>query len=110
MLPSPDVGVDPSAVPERFLLPGTQVRKVSDEGGVDVYALNIPFGVTEAFDRYRKRLGPPDYQEIAVDNEGFEAEIYLRESSRGRLLAIQIRQPRCTEASAVFVSVDNRPR
>lgn len=110
VLPSPDRDVDMSLVDDRFVLPGSVVRQVLDEDGLLVIALNVPFGVTESLERYKDRLGPPEYSVVSEDNEGFEAELYLRDTERGNLLAVQIRQPRCTEASGVFVQVDNRER
>lgn len=110
MFPSPDADVDMSEVPTEFVLPGSVVRKVTNESGLLVIALNVPYGVTESLELYKDQLDPPDYEILSEDNEGFEAELYLKDSERGNILAVQIRQPRCDEASGVFVQVDNRER
>lgn len=108
-LPSPDAYVDPSEVPPRFRLDGTAtVRRVSEEDGLLVFALNLPYGVQESFDRFKASLGPPRYQIVSEDNEGFEAELYLHDRKEDRLLAIQVRRPNCDEASAAFVTIDKR--
>lgn len=108
-LPSPDADADPSEVPPQFLLDGTAtVRRVSEEDGLLVFALNLPYGVQEAFDRFKASLTPPRYQVVSEDNEGFEAELYLHDEQEGRLLAIQVRRPNCDEVSAAFVTIDKR--
>ena len=109
-LPSPAPGVDASEVPEEFLLKGSQVRQVSDEKDLFVVALNVPLGVQEALDAYREKLAPPKFEIVSEDNEGFEAEMYLRRAEDGNLMAVQIRRPGCAEASAVFVTVAKRSR
>lgn len=110
VLPSPEPGVETSKVRDEFVLPDSEVRQVMDENDLLVIALNVPYGVTESLEMYKERLGAPDYDVISEDNEGFEAELYLQDSKTKNLLAVQIRQPRCTEASAVYVQVDNRER
>lgn len=110
MLPSPKPSVDLTLVKDEFVLPGSVVRQVSNKEGLLVIALNVPFGVTDSLKRYKEQLDPPEYEVISEDNEGFEAELFLRNSKKGNLLAVQIRRPQCVEASAVFVQVDNRER
>jgi hypothetical protein len=104
-LPSPEPGVDTSSVPEEFVLEGSEIRQVSDEKDLFVVALNVPVGVDEAFRAYRRQLSPPDYEIVSEDFEGFEAELFLRRAEDGKLMAVQIRRPNCSEASAVFVTV-----
>lgn len=110
VLPSPEANVDTTRVKDEFVLPDSEIRQVIDEKGLLVIALNVPYGVTESLEMYKERLGAPDYDVISEDNEGFEAELYLQDAKTKNLLAVQIRQPRCTEASAVYVQVDNRER
>lgn len=109
VLPSPDADADPSEVPPQFLLDGTAtVRRVSEEDGLLVFALNLPYGVEEAFNRFKESLAPPRYQIVSEDNEGFEAELYFHDQQDDRLLAIQVRRPNCDEVSAAFVTIDKR--
>jgi hypothetical protein len=108
-LPSPDADADASEVPEQFLLDGTAtLRRASEEDGLLVFGLNLPYDVSEAVDRFKTSLAPPRYQVLSEDNEGFEAELYFHDKQEDRLLAIQIRRPNCDTASAAFVTIDKR--
>jgi hypothetical protein len=109
-LPSPGPKADVSKVPEDFLLDGEAVvRKVSRQDGLLVIALNVPLTIREVYDRYSEALVPPEYEPITDDFEGFEAEIYLRQTATGSLLAIQARRPQCEEASSVFITINENP-
>jgi hypothetical protein len=108
-LPSPGQKVDPSVVPEQYLLDGKAiVRKVTERNDLFVVALNVPLTVNAAFGAYLDALGPPRYQLITKENEGFEAEIYLRDGEQKNLMAVQIRQPQCVEAVSVYITEDRR--
>ena len=108
-LPSPGPNVDPSRVPEQYLLDGEAiVRKVTEENDLFVVALNVPLTVNAAFGAYLEALAPPRYKVITKENEGFEAEIYLRDSKQENLMAVQIRQPQCVEAVSVYITEDRR--
>ena len=83
-LPSPGPKVDPTRVPEQYLLDGTAiVRKVTEANDLFVVALNVPLTVNAAYGAYLDALGPPRYRLITKENEGFEAEIYLRDVQAG---------------------------
>jgi hypothetical protein len=108
-LPSPGPKVDPSRVPDQYLLDGTAiVRKVTERNDLFVVALNVPLTVNAAYGAYLDALGPPRYRVITKENEGFEAEIYLRDVHQENLMAVQIRQPQCTEAVSVYITEDRR--
>ena len=108
-LPSPGPKVDPSRVPKQYLLGGEAiVRKVTERNDLFVVALNVPLTVNAAYGAYLDALGPPRYQVITKDNEGFEAEIYLRDSEQKNLMAVVIRQPQCVEAVSVYITEDRR--
>ena len=96
-----------SRVPDEFLLEGTEVRKVTEGKDLDVFALNVPYSVTEAYDLYRAALRPPRYEMITHENEVFEMEIYLRRRD-GTFVAVQARRPRCDHSSSVFVTLSRR--
>ncbi|MGH2753529.1 MAG: hypothetical protein ACRDLB_03780 [Actinomycetota bacterium] len=108
-LPSPGPRVDASDVPEQYLLDGLAVvSKVTSAKGLFVVALNVPLTVNGAFGAYLDALGPPRYRVITKDNEGFEAEIYYRDVETENLMSVVIRQPRCVEAVAVYITEDRR--
>lgn len=110
-LPSPraDVAAKRDLIPSEFLLDGAAViRAIEKDGSRIVAQLNLPFTVDEAFERYRKAT-KAEYRVISVDNEGFEAEIYLRAIENETIAAIQIRKPRCEVATSAFVSLELKP-
>jgi hypothetical protein len=108
-LPSPGPKVDPSIVPKQYLLDGQAiVSKVTERHDLFVVSLNVPLTVNAAYGAYLDALRPPRYQLVTKDNEGFEAEIYLRDTQQENLMAIVIRQPRCVEAVSVYITEDRR--
>lgn len=110
-LPSPEPGTDATEVPPEFLLQGdAEVRRVHTEGKLLVVALNLPMPVAEAYERYQEALDRPDYEVITEDFEGFEFELYLRQTEHDRLVAVQVRRPLCEEASAAYVTIDRGRR
>jgi hypothetical protein len=62
----------------------------------------VRLGVEEALAFYEKAVKAGGYEVIQIDNEGFEAEMYLRR--KNRLAAIQIRTSTCDDRSIVFVN------
>lgn len=110
-LPSPRAGAEKKRglIPEEFLLGGdATIRAIEKDGSRIVAQLNLPLSVNEAFDRYKKDT-LPTYEVISEDNEGFEAEIYLRARKDHTLAAVQIRKPRCEVATSAFVSIELKP-
>ena len=102
-LPTPDADVDPALLPDHFLLDGAEVTKVQRTKKRLTAAINNPYGVTESFNLYKGIVKTAGYQVVGQDNEGFEAELYLRKGSQ--LGAIQIRTSRCPEATVTFVNL-----
>ena len=108
-LPSPGPNVDASGVPKQYLLDGQAiVRKVTERNDLYVVALNVPLTVNASYGAYLDALAPPRYIVITKENEGFEAEIYLRDAESENLMAVQIRQPQCVEAVSVYITEDRR--
>ena len=95
--------MDASLVPDHFLLEGAEVTKAQSTKKRLTAAINNPHGVTESFNLYKGRAKTAGYQIVGLDNEGFEAEIYLRKGTQ--LGAIQIRTSRCPEATVTFVNL-----
>lgn len=109
-LPSPSPGAGEAEIPaELELIEGTVVRYVTEEGGVTVYAVNVPAGIEEIYDTYRERLDGDRFELIDAENEGFEAELYWRDASSGGNVAFQVRNPGCEEASSGFLTLGKVP-
>jgi hypothetical protein len=103
-LPTPDPTDQRSdeLVPADLLPAGAEIAKSAAERGGFITAVNVPLGVQEAFAFYRKAVKEAGYESISVDNEGFEAELYLRR--KNHLAAIQIRTSTCDDRSIVFIN------
>ncbi|MDQ4065190.1 MAG: hypothetical protein M3161_04015 [Actinomycetota bacterium] len=78
------------------------VRAQRERGGF-IASLNVDLGVQEALARLTRVVQQQNYEIIQQDNEGFEAEIYIR--GEDELGAIQIRTSRCDDKSVVFVNI-----
>lgn len=102
-LPTPKSGLDASIMPKAFLLDGGQLADVTRSRGGFTAVVNIPYSVGKAFDLYHPAVKRAGFQLVGEDNEGFEAELYLR--NRRELGAVQIRRSICDKASIVFVNV-----
>ena len=86
-----------------YLMPeGAEISNVQAERGGFIAAINVRLGVTEALTFYEEAVKSNGYEVIQSDNEGFEAELYLRK--KNRLAAIQIRTSTCEDRSIVFVN------
>ncbi len=90
-------------VPKVFVIDEAEVVSAQRERGGFLASLNVDLGVQDALTRYRSVVRAADLEIIQQDNEGFEAEIYVR--GRDRLGAIQIRTSQCTTKSVVFLNV-----
>ena len=101
-LPTPEPDRDESLVPKLFLPAGSEISNAQAERGGFIAAINVPLGVTPAFDYYGDAVEDGGYEVIQTDNEGFEAELYLRKGKH--LAAVQIRTSTCDDRSIVFVN------
>ena len=102
-LPTPDRNVDPNAVVDDVLLmDGATIFRTQTREGRSVVGLNVPHGVTAAFDYYRRAAKQAGFDVLQLDNEGFEAEIYLK--AKRDLAAITIRSSVCEDAVVVFLN------
>lgn len=102
-LPTPDPGVRASLVPPGFLLEDMEVAKAHKTKERLSIALNNPRSVNESFALLKASAREAGFKIVGEDNEGFEAEIYLKDGNR--LGAIQIRGSRCPEATVVFLNI-----
>ena len=101
-LPTPEPERDETLVPAFFLPEGAEVSNATAERGGFLTVINVPLPVQGSFDFYSEAVKEAGYEVIQRDNEGFEAEIYLRKGKR--LAAIQIRQSKCSDRSIAFVN------
>ena len=94
---------DGSEIPKEFLLEDIEVGRVEKTKERLIASLYVPHNVQDALKLYRAAVRDAGYEIIRLDNEGFEAEIYLRRDDD--LAALQIRMSTCDDAVAVFVNV-----
>lgn len=103
-VPSPDPAARPELIPEPFLLDGdADVASAGRRKGGVTGVLSVELGVQEALPVYRKAVRAAGFDIVSEDNEGFEAEVYLKQGKR--LGAIQIRRTLCDDVSIVFVNI-----
>lgn len=103
-LPTPDPAAQPALIPPELLLDGdAEVALASRRKGGITGVLNIQMSVQDAFPIYKKAIERAGFELVGEDNEGFEAELYLK---RGKELgSLQIRTSVCQDAAVVFVNV-----
>lgn len=103
-LPTPDPAARADLIPRPFLLGGdAEVASAGKRRGGVTGVLNIRMSVQDAFPVYKRAIAQAGFELVAEDNEGFEAELYLR---RGKALgSLQIRTSVCEDAAVVFVNV-----
>lgn len=103
-LPKADPKADESLIPEPLLLGGeAEVAKTVVEQGRVIGALNVPHTVGEAFTRYKEALAETELEILQEDNEGFEAELYLKQGKE--LGSLQIRSSTCEDAVVVYLNL-----
>lgn len=102
-LPSPEPNTDADLIPDYFLPEGTELVRAQAERGGYLAMINIQLGVQDALEDYHSIVSDNGFEIIQEDNEGFEAEIYLRK--RKQLAAIQIRRSQCDDASVIFINL-----
>lgn len=103
-IPTPDPAAQAELVPQDLLLGGeaTVASAGRRKGGVTA-VLSVDLSVQDALMLYRKAVARAGFELVSEDNEGFEAELYLKQGER--LGALQIRRSLCDDASVVFVNV-----
>lgn len=107
-LPSPAPGLDARAIPEPFLLGGrAEPTLVEQRPGGFSAALNVPLSVSQALEAYRGALAEAGRRVVGEDNEGFEAELFVRRGDE--LGMIQVRRSVCEHSSVVFLNFVTYP-
>ncbi|MDQ4126288.1 MAG: hypothetical protein M3134_11935, partial [Actinomycetota bacterium] len=94
----------PELLPEPFLLDGdAEVASAGRRRGGVTAVLSVALPVQDALPLYKKAISGAGFELVGEDNEGFEAELYMKRGER--LGAIQIRRTLCDDVSIVFVNV-----
>jgi hypothetical protein len=101
-LPTPEPERDESVVPDVLLPDGAEISNAQTERGGFLAAINVKLSVGAALAFYKEAIKEAGYETINIDNEGFEAEMYLRR--KDKLAAIQIRTSTCDDRSIVFIN------
>jgi hypothetical protein len=98
-----DPKADASGIPESFLLEGVEVAKSIKGKKRLTVAMNNPRSVQESFPLYKEAVKDAGFELVGEDNEGFEAELYMRRGSQ--LGQIQIRSSPCPDATGVYLII-----
>ena len=103
-LPKPDPAAKVELIPQELLLHGdAEVASARRRKGGVTGVLNIRMSVQDAFPIYKRAIELAGFELVGEDNEGFEAELYLK---RGKELgSLQIRTSVCEDAAVVFVNL-----
>ena len=103
-LPTREPRARPELIPAEFLLDGrAEVASAARRKGGVTGVLTIRMSVQDGLPLYRRAAGDAGFEIVGEDNEGFEAELYIRR--RKQLGQVQIRTSVCRDASVVFVNV-----
>ena len=103
-LPTPDPGARAELLPEPFLLEGkAEVASAGTRKGGVTAVLSIRMDVQDALPLFKDAIAGAGFELVGEDNEGFEAELYLKQGKR--LGSIQIRRTVCDDVAIVFVNV-----
>ncbi|MDQ3953914.1 MAG: hypothetical protein M3279_13280 [Actinomycetota bacterium] len=103
-LPTREPRAQPELIPEALLLGGdAEVSAAGRRKGGVTGVLTITKSVQDGLPLYRKAVRAAGFEIVGEDNEGFEAEIFVRKGKQ--LGQIQIRTSVCDDASVVFVNI-----
>lgn len=103
-VPTPDPAAERDLIPEPFLLDGDVTVSTAGRrrGGVTA-VMSVEMSVQGALPPFKKAIAAAGFEVVGEDNEGFEAELYMKQGKR--LGAIQIRRTLCEDVSVVFLNV-----
>jgi hypothetical protein len=106
-LPEADPGAEAHRVPEAYLLGGeVEVLTTEERQGRVLVALGVPYSVNDAFPRFKEAVGDTTFEVLQEDNEGFEAELYLRDGKK--LGSLQIRSSTCDDVVIAYLNLPSR--
>jgi hypothetical protein len=91
-------------VPEAYLLGGeVEVNRTEIEQGRLIAGLSVPYSVNDAFPLFKKAVSETTFEVLQEDNEGFEAEIYIRDGKE--LGSLQIRSSKCEDVTIAYLNL-----
>lgn len=103
-LPTPDEDANGGLIPAPFLQDGrAEVIQVEVEEGRVIAGLGLRLDVDRAFDLYKAAIPEASFELLQEDNEGFEAELYIKKGKE--LGSIQIRSSACPDAVIVYLNL-----
>jgi hypothetical protein len=103
-LPAVHAKTDPDLVPESYLLGGKAVvSRTEIEQGRLIASLSVPYGVNDAFPRFKDAIAQTSFKVLQEDNEGFEAELYLKDGKQ--LGSLQIRSSKCQDVTIAYLNL-----
>ena len=106
-LPGVHPNTDPDKVPEPYLLDGkAEVSRTEVQQGRLIASLSVPYSVNDAFPRFKEAISETTYEVLQEDNEGFEAELYLRNGDQ--LGSLQIRSSKCDDVTIAYLNLPAR--
>lgn len=106
-LPGIHPKTDPDKVPEAYLLGGqAEVSRTEVAQGRLIASLSVPYSVADALPRFKKALAQTSFEVLQEDNEGFEAELYLRDGKK--LGSLQIRSSTCEDVTIAYLNLPAR--
>ena len=96
--------VDPEQIPAPLRLGDTaEVATTEVKQGRLLAAMNVRMTVNESFEAYKKAVGETGLEILQEDNEGFEAELYVKDGKE--LGSVVIRRSLCENAVVVYLNL-----
>ena len=95
--------IDPDDAPELLFIEGAEITYLDVTKKDIIVAGSVPYDVEGALKRYRDKVESEGYELLSVDNEVFEAEIYLQDDDY--VGAIRMGRSKCLERSFVNIGM-----
>ncbi len=102
--PTPAPEADRALVPEAFLPTTSAVVDTSRKNQSLNAALTVSLEIQGALEFYRDAVASEGYEVISEDNEGFEAELYIKRG--GELGGVRIRPTLCSHVALIHITLN----
>jgi hypothetical protein len=83
-----DPALDPAELPDFARFEGVEIVALDDSRGSLTGAVNVPLSVAGLLAEMRERIDTGGYEVIHEDDEGFEAEIFIRGANDAGIVRI----------------------
>ena len=101
---TPKPSADPEQIPASLRLGGAaEVATTELREGRLLAAMNVRMTVDESLAAYKEALGESGLEILQEDNEGFEAELYVKDGKE--LGSVVIRRSLCEDAVVVYLNL-----